>query len=63
MSRPDAQAATKALVAEAVADAVPLKQVAQAAHPDLPDELFEAQAQMGMAPADARAFAARVARL
>ena len=63
MSRPDAQAATKALVAEAVADAVPLKQVAQAAHPDLPDELFEAQTQMGLAPADARAFAARVARL
>ncbi|WP_299732536.1 lyase family protein [uncultured Tateyamaria sp.] len=63
MSRPDAQAATKALVAKAVADNVPLKQVAQAAHPDLADNLFDPAAQMGLAPADARAFAKRVARL
>jgi len=63
MARPDAQAATKALVAKAVADDRPLRDVAQAAHPDLPDDVFDARAQMGLASSDARAFASRVAAL
>ena len=63
MSRPDAQAATKALVAEAIARNQPLAHVARAAHPTLPPALFEAAAQMGTAPMDARAFAQRVASL
>ncbi|WP_299622404.1 lyase family protein [uncultured Tateyamaria sp.] len=60
MSRPDAQARTKELVAEAVQSAAPLGRVAQAAHPDLPATLFDPSSQMGAAPAEARAFAARV---
>lgn len=63
MSRPEAQAATKALVTEAVASGQPLKAVALAAHPDLPQTLFDPLSQMGMAPAQAHAFAARVAPL
>ncbi len=60
MPRPEAQAATKALVADAVAAGQPLEAVARTAHPGLPDDLFDARAQMGDAPAAARAFAARV---
>lgn len=60
MARPDAQARTKALVAEAVQTATPLGQIARAAHPELPASLFDPQSQMGTAPVEARAFAARV---
>ena len=60
MPRPEAQAATKALVAEALSSRQPLETVAREAHPDLAADLFDATAQMGDAPAAARAFAARV---
>ncbi|MEM6371741.1 MAG: lyase family protein [Pseudomonadota bacterium] len=63
MSRPDAQAAVKVLVKDAVARGVSLGSVAMAAHPDLPPDLFDARAQMGHAPTAARAFAQRVTRL
>lgn len=63
MPRPDAQAATKALVAEAVASEQSLESVARIAHPDLPDTLFNPSAQLGTAPADAIVFANRVKAL
>lgn len=63
MPRPDAQAATKALVAQAVSEGVPLRAVAQAAHPDLSDDLFDPTRQMGLAPETARTFAKRVSDL
>lgn len=63
MSRPDAQKRVKELVAEAVAQNEPLAQVALAAYPDLPADLFTADTQMGLAPSDARAFAERVSSL
>ncbi|WP_299588656.1 lyase family protein [uncultured Tateyamaria sp.] len=63
MSRPDAQAATKALVTEAIAQGLPLSTVARTTYPDLPASLFEATDQMGHAPDDARAFARAVAAL
>jgi 3-carboxy-cis,cis-muconate cycloisomerase len=57
MTRPKDQARTKALVADALATDTILARVARAAYPDLPTALFEARAQMGHAPAEARAFA------
>ena len=63
MPRPEAQAATKALVAEATASGRSLGDVARAAHPALPATLFDPAAQMGDAPDSARAFAARVDRV
>jgi 3-carboxy-cis,cis-muconate cycloisomerase len=63
MPRPDAQTKTKALVADAVKQGKPLSTVARAAHPDLPATLFQPDAQMGDAPAQARAFADRVDKL
>ena len=62
MPRAEAQAATKALVAEAVQTGAALEAVARAAHPDLPPTVFDPTAQMGDARQAARAFAARVAR-
>ncbi|WP_147111379.1 lyase family protein [Tateyamaria sp. syn59] len=63
MPRPDAQAATKSLIADALASGKTLETVARAAHPDLPADLFDPAAQLGTAPAQARAFAKRVAAL
>ncbi|MEL6889300.1 MAG: lyase family protein [Pseudomonadota bacterium] len=63
MPRADAQAATKALVAQAVQSGATLETVARTAHPDLPPTLFDPLAQMGDAPDAARAFAARVTRV
>ncbi|GGX51817.1 3-carboxy-cis,cis-muconate cycloisomerase [Tateyamaria omphalii] len=63
MPRPDAQAATKTLIADAVASEQSLEHVARTAYPDLPDTLFDPSAQLGTAPADARAFAERVKAL
>ena len=63
MSRPDAQAATKALCRQAVTEGASLAILARAAYPDLPQALFEPRTQMGQAPADARAFAARARAL
>ncbi|MEX0311615.1 MAG: lyase family protein [Tateyamaria sp.] len=63
MPRPDAQAETKALVAEAAVQHISLQEVARRKHPDLPAALFDPQAQLGTAPSEARAFAKRVAAL
>ncbi|WP_299599199.1 lyase family protein [uncultured Tateyamaria sp.] len=63
MARPDAQAATKALIADAIASKQSLESVARIAHPDLPDSIFDPSTQLGTAPADARAFANRVKTL
>ena len=63
MPRPDAQTVTKALIAEAVASEQSLQSVARIAHPSLPDTLFDPTAQLGTAPANARAFASRVKAL
>ena len=63
MPRPEAQAETKKLVAQAVKSQIPLADIAQSAHADLPTDLLDAMAQMGDAPADARAFTRRVANL
>ncbi|KIC50917.1 lyase family protein [Tateyamaria sp. ANG-S1] len=63
MPRPDAQTATKTLIADATAQGTSLEAVARAAHPDLPADLFDPKAQMGAAPDQARRFAARVSSL
>jgi 3-carboxy-cis,cis-muconate cycloisomerase len=63
MSRTDAQAATKRCIAESKAQGVTLREAAHAAYPDLPEALFDPAQQMGQAPSDARAFAARVKAL
>lgn len=63
MPRPDAQARTKELVAEAIRTETPLAEIANAAEPDLPPNLFHATAQLGDAPSQARAFAKRVETL
>ena len=63
MPRSDAQAATKDLITLATAQDKSLESVARAAHPALPADLFDPRAQMGTAPAQARAFAQRVATL
>lgn len=63
MSRTEAQAATKTLVAKAVEANTPLSKLAVAAHPELPTGLFAPRAQMGLAPADARTFAKRIEAL
>ncbi|MGZ2256884.1 lyase family protein [Roseobacter sp. A03A-229] len=63
MPRADAQAATKALCREAVETGTPLAQIATSHYPDLPPDLFDPAAQLGQAPAEARAFAARVRAL
>lgn len=63
MPRPEAQAATKNLVQEALHSGSSLSVVARAAHPDLPRGLFDAETRMGDAPDAARAFVARVRAL
>mmetsp|Transcript_27487 Transcript_27487/g.50797 ORF Transcript_27487/g.50797 Transcript_27487/m.50797 type:complete len:442 (-) Transcript_27487:672-1997(-) len=60
MSRPEAQARTKELVAQAVETSTSLGEVARAAHPDLAASLFDPQSQMGAAPSEAWAFVSRV---
>ncbi len=61
MSRPEAGAATKALVAQAQRDNQTLADVAAKAYPDLPiSEIFQPEEQLGTAPADARKFAQKV---
>ncbi|WP_273523874.1 lyase family protein [Rhodosalinus sediminis] len=60
MPRPEAQREAKRLAAAAAAEGTTLAAAARAAHPDLPPETFEAHAQLGTAPDEARAFAARV---
>ncbi len=60
MPRPEAQAATKVLCRAALAQGETLEKLARAAHPDLPEGLFDPARALGQAPVDARAFAARV---
>lgn len=57
MPRPEAQAAAKRLCTGARESGTALETLARARHPDLPSDLFDWTAQMGQAPADARAFA------
>lgn len=61
MPRTEAQAQTKQLCTQAQQTKIPLSQIAQEAFPDLPTDLFEADQQMGQAPANALDFAQRAA--
>ena len=63
MPRPEAQAAVKALCRQVAETGTPLPALARAAHPDLPDTLFEPARQLGQAPAEARAFSTRARSL
>lgn len=61
MPRPDAQAAVKEMCKTALAENRALSDVATAAHPDLDlRTVFAPSQQLGHAPAEARAFAAKV---
>ncbi|MDA9265161.1 lyase family protein [bacterium] len=63
MPRPDAQAETKKLCAQAIETGQGLATVAQVAHPSISSATFQATQQMGCAPNQARAFAAAVKAL
>lgn len=63
MSRPEAQAATKAIIAQVHDQGGSLKSVAQIAYPNLPDDVFDPLSYVGSAPRDAKDFANRVHRL
>ncbi len=63
MPRPEAQARTKELCAQALASGKPLLSLAMAAYPNLPASLTDATVQLGQAPQTALAFAARVRAL
>tara|TARA_R110002049_G_scaffold140930_5_gene302310 strand:- start:40921 stop:42246 length:1326 start_codon:yes stop_codon:yes gene_type:complete len=63
MPRPEAQRVTKALCQEALVKQVPLGDLARADYPDLAVDLFRPDAQLGHAPTEAEAFAARAAAL
>ncbi|WP_417472848.1 class-II fumarase/aspartase family protein [Leisingera sp.] len=64
MSRPDAQAAVKALCREAQNNATPLRQLAARDYPALDvARLFDPARQLGQAPAEAQRFAAQAAAL
>jgi 3-carboxy-cis,cis-muconate cycloisomerase len=59
LPRPQAQAAAKALCLEAREKRIPLQKLAQADYPQLADAVFDPAANLGDAPAVARAFALR----
>ena len=59
LPRPEAQNATKVLCREALAKSVPLADLARADYPDLPTETFDPTKNLGHAPQEALAFAAR----
>ncbi|MEO9518110.1 MAG: lyase family protein [Paracoccaceae bacterium] len=63
MSRPDAQAATKAIIAKLTEQGGTLKSVAQSEYPNLSDDVFDPLKHVGSAPCDARNFVQRVHRL
>ncbi|MEM6939433.1 MAG: lyase family protein [Pseudomonadota bacterium] len=63
MPRPEAQAITKKLCLEARDKRVPLKKLAQAAYPQITDAVFDAHANVGTAPDEALAFAARAKKV
>lgn len=60
MPRPDAQAAVKRLARQVRETGRPLAELARAGWPDLPKDLFGPGAALGVAPAEARAFARAV---
>lgn len=60
LPRPEAQAAVKALCREAAATGTSLRALAERDHPGDWSAVFDPARRMGTAPADARAFAARV---
>lgn len=63
LPRPDAQRVTKTLCHEAMKQNVTLETLARQAYPDLPADLFDPGQRLGRAPAEAHAFAAKVAAL
>ena len=63
MPRPQAQAETKALCRKSQETGTELETLARAAPPDLPDRLFDAAQALGLAPQEARSFAARARAL
>jgi 3-carboxy-cis,cis-muconate cycloisomerase len=63
MHRPQAQALTKELCRAAQDKGVSLETLAREAHPDLPKDLFDPTQALGLAPQEARAFAARAQEL
>ncbi|RFP86842.1 adenylosuccinate lyase family protein [Rhodobacteraceae bacterium 63075] len=64
MPRPEAQAAAKALCLEAQETGKCLETLARESHPDLDTaQIFDPEAQLGSAPAEARAFADEVRQL
>jgi 3-carboxy-cis,cis-muconate cycloisomerase len=63
MQRPQAQAETKALCAEAQTRQTPLETLARAAHPDLAADLFDAAQGLGLAASDASTFVLRAKAL
>lgn len=63
MPRPDAQAAVKALAAQARDTGKSLQELAENQWPNLADSLFDPDMSLGTAPADARAFASKVSTL
>ena len=63
MQRPLAQATTKALCKQAQEEGRELKDIALAAYPDLPADLFDPAQSLGLAPQEAQAFIARAKEL
>ncbi len=63
MARPQAQAETKALCRQALEDGTELAQIARAAYPDLPEDLFTPGRALGLAPQEALAFVVRAKAL
>jgi 3-carboxy-cis,cis-muconate cycloisomerase len=63
MPRPQAQAETKALCRQAQENGTELAQIARAAYPDLPEDLFTPDRALGLAPHEALTFVARAKAL
>lgn len=63
MPRPEAQAAVKTLCREVARSGTPLSDLALTQYPHLEPSLFDPRAQLGEAPAEARAFVRRVRAL
>jgi 3-carboxy-cis,cis-muconate cycloisomerase len=63
MPRPEAQDATKTLCQKVIEGGGDLGTLALQTYPDLDASIFQADAQMGLAPQDARAFVAKVKAL
>ena len=63
MHRPQAQAITKTLCRQAQDEGAELKDIAFAAYPDLPTDLFDPAKSLGLAPQEAQFFVARAKAL